>query len=373
MCKKIKIMHIAECAGGVKRYLEHLLKYINKSNFENILVLSQLYNIDDFAELASDTEIIDIPHKIFTLKIILAIKNIRRLVIKYNPDIVYAHSSIAGGITRLACIGLKKKVVYNPHGWSFNMQSSKKIIYIILERFLERFCDSIICISEAEKISAIKNKISNSKKFYVIYNGIDINEYKPQQFKKSNFEIPEDKIIIGMVGRICKQKAPDIFIKMAKEVNKHIKDCFYIIVGDVLEEDLEEKKVILELAQKYGIELKITGWVKNPLDYISIFDVACLFSRWEGFGLAIPEYMLCQKPIVATKVDAIPYLIKDRINAFLVEKDDYLMASNKVIEIIQNEELRKFFIRNNIQDVRKKFDAKRVAIEHENLFKEILK
>ena len=374
MCdKKIKIMHIAECVGGVKRYLNSLLKYMNKDKFENILVLSQLYKISDFSHFTPNVEIINIPHNLITPKLIISIKNIRDLIIKYNPDIIYAHSSVAGGITRIACIGLKNKVIYNPHGWAFNMQSSKSGIYVILERFLSKFCDKIVCISDAEKISGIKNKISKSDKFKVIYNGIDINEYKPQNLKKSDLDIPNDKIIIGMVGRICKQKAPDIFIRMANEVSKQIADCYYIIVCDVLESDLKEKEEVLKLAQKYNIELRITGWIDNPLDYISLFDVACLFSRWEGFGLAIPEYMICKKPIVATNIDAIPYLIENGRNGFLIEKDDYINASRKVIEIIQNEDLKNIFIKNNINDVCKKFDAKRFAEEHENLFKEILK
>ena len=38
---KIKIMHVAQAAGGVDRYLRTLLKYLDKEKFENIVVLSQ--------------------------------------------------------------------------------------------------------------------------------------------------------------------------------------------------------------------------------------------------------------------------------------------------------------------------------------------
>lgn len=41
------------------------------------------------------------------------------------------------------------------------------------------------------------------------------------------------------------------------------------------------------------------------MSYVELFDVACLLSRWEGFGLALPEYMMAGKPIVASRVDAI--------------------------------------------------------------------
>lgn len=48
-----------------------------------------------------------------------AIKDVRTLIKKYNPDIVYAHSSKAGAIARVADIGLKNHCVYNPHGGQF--------------------------------------------------------------------------------------------------------------------------------------------------------------------------------------------------------------------------------------------------------------
>ena len=42
----------------------------------------------------------------------------------------------------------------------------------------------------------------------------------------------------------------------------------------------------------FSDSLHITGWVDNPMSYVELFDVACLLSRWEGFGLALPEYMI---------------------------------------------------------------------------------
>lgn len=49
--KKIKILHVAQAAGGVDRYIRMLLKYLDKEKFENILVCSQ-----DFREKAASRE-----------------------------------------------------------------------------------------------------------------------------------------------------------------------------------------------------------------------------------------------------------------------------------------------------------------------------
>lgn len=111
----------------------------------------------------------------------------------------------------------------------------------------------------------------------------------------------------------------------------------------------------------------ITGWVDNPLDYVARFDVACLLSRWEGFGLAIPEYMMMGVPIVATKVDAIPFLIEDGVTGYLVEKDDWKSAAEKVLEAKDNKKMPTFE-----KKVVSRFDAKRVSREYENTYRKLI-
>lgn len=363
---KIKVLHIAECIGGVDRFLRCLMKYSNHDKFENIMLFSRLYEGKGYENLADKVEITYIPHSMGVGALKAALR-IRKKIKKYNPEIVVAHSSIAGGVTRIACVGLKCKVIYNPHGWSFNMESSRKSFYITIEKLLAHFCDKIVCISDAEKESALRENICKEEKLQVIYNGIDLEEHVI-----GKVDLPDDRFIVGMVGRICKQKAPDVFVKMAKEVKKQVDNAYFVIVGDVLEATPEEKKEIKELAKDLGDDLLITGWVNNPLDYVAKFDVGCLLSRWEGFGLAIPEYMLMGTSIVATRVDAIPYLISDGENGYLVDKDDWQGAAIKVVELAENEDRRKKMIDNGLKTVQERFDARRVSKEYEELYEVLM-
>ena len=362
----MRIVHVAECIGGVDRYLRCLLKY---STYDNIMILSQLYKIEDYEALADQVKILCMTHGI-GLSAVKEAKELRKRIRACKPDIVYAHSSIAGAITRMACIGLPIKVLYNPHGWSFNMEGRKKAVFVALEKAMAYFCDAIICISEAEKESALREHICKAEKLHVIDNGIDIDGYRVE---KVELPIPKDAFVVGMVGRICRQKAPDVFVKMASEVQKKVQNAYFIIVGDVIEGAAEERKEIEALAEKLGVKLLITGWVNNPMAYISNFDIGCLLSRWEGFGLAIPEYMLAGVPVVANRVDAIPYLITEGENGMLVTKDDWQEAAAKVIELAENEKLRKKFIANGQKTVRERFDARRMSRECEELYRVLLK
>lgn len=53
----IRVIHVAECIGGVDRYLRCLLKYSDKEKIENIMILSQLYKKEDYEGLADHVKL----------------------------------------------------------------------------------------------------------------------------------------------------------------------------------------------------------------------------------------------------------------------------------------------------------------------------
>ena len=371
---KIRILHVAQAAGGVDRYIRMLLKYLDKDRFENILVCSQDFNKEDYNGLVDYFEQIEMMRAIGESDL-KAIRAVRKLIKIYNPDIVYAHSSKAGAIARIADIGFKNCCVYNPHGWAFNMRCStmKREMYIAIERMAAPFCDKIICISDAEKQSALDKKICREDKLEVIFNGVDIEAYENGTHgavKRKDLNIPEDAFIVGMVGRVSSQKAPDVFVKMAKQVKNKVPNSHFIIVGGG-DQEAEIKKYARDNA--FLDCLHITSWVDNPMSYVELFDVACLLSRWEGFGLALPEYMMAGKPIVASRVDAIPNIIRDGENGLLVEVDDVTGASEAVLRIYSDEKLKNVLIKAGLETVNKKYDARRVSNETDKLFEELTK
>lgn len=366
---KIRILHVAQAAGGVDRYIRMLLKYLDKEKFENILVCSQDFHEEDYRDLVDSFEQVEMTRAIGG-RDLKAIKGVRALIKKYNPDIVYAHSSKAGAIARAADIGLRNRCVYNPHGWAFNMRCSakKKAMYTAIEKIAAPFCDKIICISDAEKQSALDKKICREDKLQVIFNGVDIESYENGvrgAIKRKDLNIPEDAFVVGMVGRMSPQKAPDVFVKMAKQVKDEVPNAHFIIVGNGNQED-----EIRKYAEDNGFSnsLHITGWVDNPMSYVELFDMACLLSRWEGFGLALPEYMMAGKPIVASRVDAIPNIIRNGENGLLVEVDDDIGASKAVLRILREDGLRKKIVAQGLEDVHNRFNARRVSEEHSKLF-----
>ena len=366
MDKRIKVIHVAEAAGGVERYLEALLKYSDKCKIENILVCSQNYDYKKFETLTSRVIVLKMSHNIDPIADIKVEKALRNIIKRERPDIVYAHSSKAGAFARIADIGLKNKVIYNPHGWAFNMQQStkKKQMYKWVEKISAYFCDQIICISDAERLSALREKICKPNKLQVIYNGIDFVELNKESKQNVDLSIPKNSYVIGMVGRLSEQKAPDIFVEAAHLIKEQIPNAFFLMVGDgPLKKQIERQIDKLGLKESFCI----TGWVENPTAYMKKMDIGLLISRWEGFGLVIPEYMASNIPVIASRVDAIPNLIEDGKDGILVNKDDFKSIAENVVRLKTNPDL---YTKLKLQAMRKvkNFDIKRVASETENLY-----
>lgn len=84
-----------------------------------------------------------------------------------------------------------------------------------------------------------------------------------------------------------------------------------------------------------------------------------------------PEYMMAGKPIVASKVDAIPNIIRDGENGLLVEADDDIGASKAVLRIYQEDGLRDRLVAQGMEDVHNRFNARRVSEEHGKLFERL--
>lgn len=362
---KQKVLHVAQSAGGVEVYLKHLVKHTEK-DIENVLVCSKEYN-EPYWNAVCKSYRLALEREIRLKEDKLSVIEIRRIIKKEAPDVIYLHSSKAGALGRVAALGMRTPVVYNAHGWSFSMDITKlkKSVYVTIEKTLNLVTKKIVCISEEEKNIALKNKICKANKIQVILNGVDIPKDELEQ--KVSYK---DVINIGMVGRLCEQKAPDIFVEMASELIKKYDNLIFTMVGDgPLVKDIREKIEQLGITDK----IQITGWVDKPEIYIKDFDIGVLLSRWEGFGLVLAEYMMHKKSVVASNVGAIPSIVDDGVNGYLVPVDIVAESVIAVEKLVIDKKKREQFGMCGYDKANKLFTAKRLGEEHINLYTDIIR
>lgn len=367
-----KILHLAQSAGyGVTIYVESLIKGLANRGFEQVLLGSEYYNRKRFKSIVDKLVTIKMEREI-SPRDLEAIKECRRVIRQEKPDIVYCHSSKAGIYGRVACLGTKAKVVYNPHGWAFNMRCSflKRIFYKAAETTLSLATDKIVVISNSEKVSTPWTIAR--RKLVTILNGIDIRhgleKLRRTRITRKEVGLDETDFVIGLIARISVQKGQDLLVEIAKEVVMEIPNAKFLLVGG--KSDDMPIEAMIDRAGMKG-RFIITGEVEDAIMYATLFDVAILTSRWEGFGLVLPEYMLAKRPIVAFDVDAVGEVVTDGEEGLLVRAGDIQCFARSICKLYKDRQLRERMGEAGFRRASKHYDIKRVCEEHAALFQEL--
>ena len=251
MMNKKTIVYIAQPThGGAIEYLYMFLKNIDKSKYNNILILSEDYNgkIERFSSLVDSIYFLPMSREIKIKNVKSSVIKLRKILKKIKPDIIYMHSSMAGAVGRITNIfNFKVKLLYNAHGWYFNAKISKKKqkMYALIEKILAFRTTKIVNISKAEYDSALEYKIAPKKKMCLIENAIDFSKFKDcikyREQTRNQFNIKENEMLIGVVGRLSEQKDPITILKAFEILCKNYKNLKLMYVGSgELEEEVKQ-------------------------------------------------------------------------------------------------------------------------------------
>jgi glycosyltransferase involved in cell wall biosynthesis len=145
--------------------------------------------------------------------------------------------------------------------------------------------------------------------------------------------------IILSVGSLVVGKGQEWLVRSLPKIVKRFPDATCVLCGP----DLGYGTALKNLAEALGVSqnLRITGYLsrKELMQAYSACDVFVSPSDFEGFGLATMEAAAFGKPIVATNVGAIPYLLPNGKSALLVPQRDDARIAEAVLQVLANPEL----------------------------------
>lgn len=328
--KRIKVVHIVEAlGGGVYTYFKDLTNFFGTPEIQNQIETIVIYSSNrkeiipenikkDFSKGVSLIEI-NMVRELSLIQDFKSAFSIRRKLKELNPDIVHLHSSKAGVIGRFATAGIlkQKQVFYTPHGYSFlrqDISDLKKSIFRKIEIYTQKFFGGVT-IACGDTEFEIGKKIGDSR---LVRNGIDVNE-----IYKFHKPVENEKLTIGIVGRITFARNPKLFNSIAEQFPFYN----FVWIGD--------GEFRNEITAK---NISVTGWFFNSeeiYDEINKIDVYIQTSLWEGLPIAVLEAMALKKPVVATNVIGNKDVIVHGENGFLFDnpnelKDLFDKLENKV-------------------------------------------
>ena len=287
----------------------------------------------------------------------IAFKKIQNIIKEFKPDIVHTHAAKAGALGRRAAYKMGVNQIYHTfHGHVFHSYfgNFKTRIFKEIEKNLAKKSTKIIAISEIQKSELSKiHKICPENKIEVIPLGFDLERFntdkdsKRKEFRKK-WNLKENEIAIGIIGRLVPIKNHKFFIDTIQEVLKNSKvPIRAFIVGDG-----EEKQNIINYIKNKNLDFSLnynpatfhlTSWIKEIDRVNSGMDIICLTSLNEGTPVSLIEAQASGKPIVSTKTGGIENIVLENKTALLSEKNDLHNFSKNLLSLVNDSNKRKLF------------------------------
>lgn len=257
----------------------------------------------------------------------LLARQVVRAATRARPDIVHTHLVHADAYGALASARAHSVLVSTKH--NDDPFRSGKGRY--LEKLLTKRAARVICITEA--LARFNREVVGlpAGKLRVVHYGLDAppEPWGPHAGPDLSSETP----VLVAVCRLVPQKGVDGAIEALARIRKKHPATRLVVLGEGPLRD-----ALLGLAAERGVAdaVDLPGRVGDVAWWLRRADVVVHPARWEGFGLALLEAMLCERPIVASRVSSIPEIVVDGETGSLVPPDDPVALAESTSALLDN-------------------------------------
>ncbi|NQV90057.1 glycosyltransferase family 4 protein [Candidatus Uhrbacteria bacterium] len=239
------------------------------------------------------------------------------------------------------------------------------------------FWKKVLCVSKSVAGDCFQKGLAISH-ITTKYLGVNIKEFTPQTnrkwLKKHLGLSSSDKVIVSAsrilqgYSDILTEKGLINLLDAFSKIRSTRSDVYLLIaVGKPPQRLNQEFEAALQKLEGYtqihGIEdfviIKTFPMEKMPEVYAGS-DVFALPSENETFGQVFIEAMACGLPVIGTNVGGIPEIITDKHNGFLVQANDASELAHKISTILENDKIRKTFVKNGLKTVALSFDTQKL-------------
>ncbi len=303
---------------------------------------------------------------------------IRKYFQKQRIDIIHTHGYKSNLYALASSAGKSIPKICTCHNWLGD--DPKMRFYAWLDKLMLKRFDAVVAVSGSVR-REILNQCPMSEKVATIFNGINIQEFNRQKKLhdiRKELRIDKHCKIIGTVGRLSEEKGHSHLLHAAQDVFKEHPDVVFLFVGDgPLRQKLEEKafqlaSTALPKGQNGQGPFVFTG-VRSDLPAIySIMDIFVLPSLTEGLPMVLLEAMASHKPVVATKVGAIPSVIEHGLSGLLVQPGDVGALAHAINDFLSDASKAKRLANSAFETVKKRFSSKIMAEKYVELYQDVL-
>ena len=361
-----KYAFITTVEASIKSFMLPYVKELKALGFEAHLICN--YS-DDFFESFSEEYLC---HKIdlkrgFDLKSTLGtIVNLYKYfrsneieVVEYGTENAAFCAAIA---SKLAGVPIR---IYDHWGARYvGLNGISRTVSKLIERTAAFFSTNIRQVSLENMELCVSDHIYKRDKVKVLGKGgtvgVDMTvfdlKYKEsyKKFIREKYEIPQDTVLIGYVGRIQSDKGINELLEAFRNIQKTNSNVSLMLVGPI-DEVNPVREELFSWAQR-NTQVCFTGRVSEVFKYMSAFDVLVHPTYREGFGMVLQEAAAMKIPIITTSIMGPREFIQDNITGALVPPCDENSLREKILELINDKKLALEYAEANYKYTKENFE-----------------
>lgn len=335
----IRVVHVLTRTniGGPSVMLVDLLEGLNQSRFQQIVVRGtpDTAEGDYLSGRRLTSEVVTLGGLRRSIGVVSEIATLFRLVgtlRRLQPDIVHTHMAKAGVMGRLAAVIARVPIrIHTYHGHLLHGYFSPLVtrVFNSVERRLRRLTAHFFVVGEATRRDLVRERLITETSSTMIMPPARNLRVHDRAEARHRLGLPNDRVIVGFVGRLTAIKRPDRFLRLADS----IPDAAFVLVGNG---PLRNHVVAQALARK---NVTVKDWVDDIALALSALDVVVLTSDNEGVPLSLIEAAVVGRPVVATAVGAVREIVDHGTTGYVVNDDEALIDA--VRSLVVDPELRK--------------------------------
>jgi len=249
-----------------------------------------------------------------------------------GADVVHSHTWYANSAGRIAQLTYGIPHVVTAHSleplrpWKAEQLGGGYRLSSWMEREAFEHADGVIAVSRAMRADILRSYPSiDPSKVHVVYNGIDIEEWKPTVDEDAvrALGIDPSKPSVVFVGRITRQKGLPYLLRAVASLPEGVQIVLCAGAPDTPEIMAEVTSLVSDLRdQREGVV-----WIDRMLSHQEIVNVlssGTVFvcpSVYEPLGIVNLEAMACGIPVVGTGTGGIPEVVADGLTGRIVPID----------------------------------------------------
>lgn len=379
--KRILYLHAGAEMYGADKVLLELIKGLDSKEFEaHVILPNDGVLVEALRQVGAQVSVLDYPilrRKYFNPKGIadyirsynFYAKQIALYAREHSIDMVHNNTAAV-----LEGIYLKRKLKL-PLIWHVHEIIVKpKAISDFINMLMGRYADKIVTVSQAVANHIKQSPFIKDSQVEVIYNGVDNTVYYPMDASsiREKFDIAQDAIVIGMIGRVNAIKGQNDFIEAVEPLLEKNEQAVAFLAGGVFPgEEWRLEELDKRIASSSVVsQIHRIDYYDKTSELYNMFDIFVLPSiKPDSLPTVVLEAMACSKPVVGYNNGGIAEMVVDDKSGCLVKPNRPQELSNAISLLLDSSEKREKFGRVGYQRQKELFSLESYIKNFSELYK----